>query len=119
VATDVFLRTTAEWAEAMARNPFRKEAKEDPSRLVVVALKEAPAPEQWDDLGRAIPGRERVRGIGRQAYAYYPDGQGRSKFTIALIEKRLGTRGTARNWNTVTKLAALADAIEKPDSGGP
>ena len=27
--------------------------------------------------------------------------------TVALIEKKLGTRGTGRNWNTVLKLAAL------------
>jgi len=38
----------------------------------------------------------------------YPDGIGRSRLTSAVIENKLGTRGTARNWNTVLKLAALA-----------
>jgi uncharacterized protein (DUF1697 family) len=33
---------------------------------------------------------------------------GQSKLTITLIERMLGTRGTARNWNTVMKLSALA-----------
>jgi uncharacterized protein (DUF1697 family) len=33
---------------------------------------------------------------------------GRSRLTNALIEKKLGTRATARNWNTVQKLGALA-----------
>ncbi len=33
---------------------------------------------------------------------------GRSKLTNVAIEKKLGTRGTARNWNTVRKLEALA-----------
>jgi uncharacterized protein (DUF1697 family) len=28
--------------------------------------------------------------------------------TNASIERKLGTQGTARNWNTVLKLAALA-----------
>jgi uncharacterized protein (DUF1697 family) len=28
---------------------------------------------------------------------------------IALLEKKLGIRGTARNWNTVLKIAALAE----------
>jgi uncharacterized protein (DUF1697 family) len=37
----------------------------------------------------------------------YPDGIGRSNLTGALIEKKLGTRGTARNWNTVLKLRNL------------
>jgi uncharacterized protein (DUF1697 family) len=48
-----------------------------------------------------------VRAKGRHAYIYYPDGVGRSKLTAALIEKHLGCRGTARNWNTVQKLAAI------------
>ena len=33
--------------------------------------------------------------------------EGRSRLTGALIEKKLATRGTARNWNTVLKLANL------------
>ena len=39
----------------------------------------------------------------------YPDGQGNSKLTNAVIERKLGTSGTARNWNTVLK---LADAVK-------
>lgn len=42
---------------------------------------------------------------GRTLYAVYPDGQGRSKLTTALIERTLQTRCTARNWNTVLKIA--------------
>ena len=61
-------------------------------------------------LQGAIVGREIVRGSGRQIYAYYPDGAGRSKLTPSAIEKALGTRATARNWNTVLKIAALAGA---------
>jgi uncharacterized protein (DUF1697 family) len=73
----------------------------------------------WEGLRASIPGRERVEGSGRYAYVVYPDGIGQSKFTTAWIEKRLGTRGTARNWNTVTKLAALATAAEDSDSAVP
>jgi len=51
-----------------------------------------------------------VHGDGQQAYIVYPDGIGRSRLTAALIERKLATRGTARNWNTVMKLAALAEA---------
>jgi len=32
------------------------------------------------------------------------------KLTISVIEKKLGSRGTGRNWNTVLKLGALAGA---------
>jgi uncharacterized protein (DUF1697 family) len=51
-----------------------------------------------------------VRAAGRQAYIVYPDGIGESKLTITVIEKKLGSRGTGRNWNTVLKLGALAGA---------
>ena len=45
---------------------------------------------------------------GREVYLRYPNGSGRSKLTNSLIEKRLGVRSTARNWNSVQQLAALA-----------
>jgi uncharacterized protein (DUF1697 family) len=41
-------------------------------------------------------------------YVVYPDGIGPSKLTGGVIDRALATRGTARNWNTVLKLAALA-----------
>jgi uncharacterized protein (DUF1697 family) len=59
-------------------------------------------------LRAAIVGREMVKAVGSALYLVYPDGVGRSKLTSALIEKKVGVVGTARNWNTVLKvLAAL------------
>ena len=105
-----FVRSAAEWARVIAANPFRDEAKTDPARLVGVVLKQAPAGAAVAALQKAIKGREVVRAKGREAFISYPDGQGRSKLTMALIERHLGTAGTARNWNTVLKLGALAAA---------
>jgi uncharacterized protein (DUF1697 family) len=48
-----------------------------------------------------------VRVVGRQAYITYPEGFARSRLTTALIDNKLGTRCTGRNWNTVLKIAAL------------
>jgi uncharacterized protein (DUF1697 family) len=42
-------------------------------------------------------------------YVHYPNGAGRSKFNGAYYDKRLGVPGTARNLNTVAKLADLAE----------
>ena len=61
-----------------------------------------------DALQAAITGRVRVRAKGKQASIVYPDGIGRSRITNALVERKLGSRGTGRNWNTVLKLDALA-----------
>jgi uncharacterized protein (DUF1697 family) len=106
--TAFLVRSADEWSDVVARNPFRAEAKRDPARLVVMFFKDAPAAAAVDALSAVITGPEVVRAGGRQLYITYPDGQGRSKLTGALIERKLGTTGTARNWNTVTKLAALA-----------
>jgi uncharacterized protein (DUF1697 family) len=106
--TDVMVRSAAEWASVVARNPFRNEGARDPARLVVVFLKSKPTADAFDALREAIVGPEILHGEGRQAYIVYPDGIGRSRLTAALIERKLATRGTARNWNTVMKLAALA-----------
>lgn len=108
--TDFFVRSAEEWKELVARNPFRKEAERDPGHLVVLFLKDAPPLEAVKALQAAIKGPEVVRAEGRQAYVVYPIGIGRSRLTHTLIEKKLGTRGTGRNWNTVLKLGALADA---------
>jgi uncharacterized protein (DUF1697 family) len=108
--TDIYVRTLAEIAAVLARNPFPKEAENDPGRLMVLFLRDAPEVKSFKTLQAAIKGPEAVRGDGRHAYIFFPDGQGRSKLTLAMIERHLGTSGTMRNWNTVSKLAALLKA---------
>jgi uncharacterized protein (DUF1697 family) len=105
--TDFFVRSAEEWTSLIARNPFPQEAKRDPGHLVVMFLKDAPAPAAVEALRAAITGPERVYAHGREAYLVYPDGIGRSRVTNSLLEKKLGTRATGRNWNTVLKLGAL------------
>ncbi|HEV3204383.1 MAG TPA: DUF1697 domain-containing protein, partial [Gemmataceae bacterium] len=91
----------------VARNPFPNEATSDPSHLVVTLLKTTPQTKDLKALQAAIRGPEVIRAKGKQLYAVYPAGIGRSKLTNTLIEQKLGSRGTGRNWNTVLKLAAL------------
>ena len=106
--TIFFVRTAKDLQITVARNPFPDAARDDPGHLVVMFLKDAPDASAVDALRDAIKGRETVQAISKQLYVVYPDGIGRSKLTIDLIERKLGTQGTGRNWNTVLKLAALA-----------
>jgi uncharacterized protein (DUF1697 family) len=107
VTTDYFVRSAKEWQAIIDANPFPKEAKGDPGHLLMMCLRDAPSAAAVTALQAAIKGRELVRAHGRHAYFVYPDGVGASKLSITMIEKALGTRGTARNWNTVLKLAEL------------
>src|SRR5437899_6114356 len=107
LAVDFFVRTADEWDALVKRNPFRAEAARDPGHLLAMCFKTAPEPAAVKQLKAAISGREAIRVDGRHAYMVYPDGVGRSRLTHTLIERRLGTRGTGRNWNTVLKLGEL------------
>ena len=102
------VRSADEWADVIARNPFPNEAKHDPGHLIVMFLKSTPAASAVEALRAAVTGPEVIHAGARHLYITYPDGMGRSKLTGTSIEKKLGTIGTARNWNTVLKLAALA-----------
>jgi uncharacterized protein (DUF1697 family) len=109
-AVDWIVRTAQEWEEVIDANPLRKEAARDPSRFLVHFLKSAPSAARLKALESAIPGREIVRARGAHLYLVYPDGIGKSKLDIALITRKLGCTGTARNWNTVLALRELAAA---------
>ena len=102
--TTFLVRDRREWGEAIAANPFPQAARDDPGHLVLMALTQAPAAEAVKALKSAVKGPEVVAAGTRHLYITYPDGMGQSKLTIGLIEKMLGSRGTARNWNTVLKL---------------
>ncbi len=107
VTTEFFVRSAREWASIVAANPFPERARSDPGHLLLVAFKDAVTEASVVRLREAISGRELVEASGRHAYVVYPDGVGRSRLTMALIERTLATRGTARNWSTVLKLLAL------------
>lgn len=109
VSADYIIRSALEWAKIVARNPFPKEAKDDPSHLLVMFLKSAPPATSVNSLQAAIKGPESIRCDGRHLYVVYPAGIGRSKLSGTLIEQTLDSRGTARNWNTVLKLLALCE----------
>lgn len=107
--TDFFVRTAAEWRAIIDHNPFRTEAKGDPGRTLVLCLKSAPTASRLTALRAKIVGRETVDLRGRELYAVYPDGVGRSRLTIGVIDKALGTRATGRNWNTALRIAAALE----------
>jgi uncharacterized protein (DUF1697 family) len=107
IQPDVMVRTARQLKAVIVRNPFSKEAKSDPARLHVHFLKTSTDAAAVASLSGAIKGREIVKGTGGEVFIYFPDGAGNSKLTNAVIERHLGARGTARNWNTVTKLAEM------------
>ena len=105
--TDFFVRSAKEWKDIVAHNPFRERAASDPAHLVVMFVKSAPSAQAVAALQAATTGPELIRARGKQVYIVYPDGIGRSRLTNSVLQTKLGTRGTARNWNTIRKLREL------------
>src|SRR5882724_11143354 len=111
---DVILRTAAELQEVVERNPFAKRNGIEPGKLLVNFLAADPGKDAREK-GLAIKiGPEEMHLIGREAYIYFPNGQGRSKLPWAAIERALGTSGTGRNWNSVTKMLEMAEKMVAP-----
>jgi len=103
------VRTRAELAAVVDRNPLAKIAT-DPKRYQVTFLESPLAADVVRKLEAAATDGERVKRVGREVYAWHPDGVGRSKLAVLLAGKGLGVIATARNWRTVTKMLELADA---------
>lgn len=108
---DVILRTLPEMREIVARNPFPAEAKNDPGHLLVQFLAGAADKAGKAKLEALAQADEKFVIGEREVYLHYPNGVGPSKLGGPAMDKALGSRGTARNWNTILKLLALAETI--------
>jgi len=105
--SEVIIRTPAELQEIFKGNPFHESPEKESKFLVVMFLSAAPELEAYEALLAGYTGPEEIRLAERELYIYYSEGQGRSKLTNVYIEKKLKVMGTARNWNTVTKLLEM------------
>jgi uncharacterized protein (DUF1697 family) len=104
----VLVRTAQELARVVAANPL-PEAVAEPSRLLVTFLSAPLASELLRELDPGDFEPDRF-GVGeREVYVWCPEGVRAITLSYAFWEKRFGVVATARNWNTVTRLAALAE----------
>jgi uncharacterized protein (DUF1697 family) len=104
-AVPVVVRTGKELAAVVAGDPFATVAT-DPARYLVTFMAEPPEPAAVDALPPADGGEYLVR--GRELYLWLPDGIQNTPLASWKWDRLLGRPGTARNWNTVVRLAELA-----------
>lgn len=102
---DCVFRTAAELRAVVEADPFG-DIVTDPARYVVSFLD---VPGKWPDVDVTEYEPERVHLAEREAYFWLPEGQMKSKI-LAAFPARKGEVATVRNWNTVTKLLAMAEA---------
>jgi uncharacterized protein (DUF1697 family) len=105
----VVVRTRDELAEVVARNPLGDVAV-NPKRYQVSFMEAEPDPDAVAKAASLAVEPERLVIVGREAYAWHPEGVARSKLWNAIAAQGgLGTKATARNWTTVTTVLAMAD----------
>jgi uncharacterized protein (DUF1697 family) len=113
---DVIVRTASELRDVVAKNPFGKRRGINPGKLLVTFLADDPSAEARDRVLKIKTEPEELRIDGREVYIYFPKGMGRTKLPWPTIAKMLGTSGTGRNWNSVTKLLEIAEKLESVET---
>ncbi|MGW5669775.1 DUF1697 domain-containing protein [Micromonospora sp. NPDC003776] len=104
----VLVRSDAELAAVADASPYAAK-QDDPTRTLVAFLSARPTAAKVKEL--TVPAGENVEYevVGREIHLHFPDGgYGRSKFTNAYLEKKLGLVATTRNWKSVLALRDLA-----------
>jgi uncharacterized protein (DUF1697 family) len=105
----VIVRTEAQLASVLEGNPFARPDADPGRQLHVGFLLTPPAGERVAALeARCVP-PEAVHVTASEVYLWCPDGIGRSKLA-PVLERTLQATITARNWRTVTALAAMLSA---------
>ncbi len=105
IDSEVFVRTSAQMAAVVKANPFADAARDRPSFLVVTFFRNDVPSAPLDRIAKTYDGPETLVASGRELFIDFPNGQGRSQLGPAMAKAGFPEHGTARNWNTVCKIA--------------
>jgi uncharacterized protein (DUF1697 family) len=105
----VIVRSRAEWAKYPGLNPFPEAARDAPAKLHLLLSKLPPASGAAEAIEARAKAGEQVRLVGDALWLHYPEGAGASKLTPSLIDRAIGSPGTARNYNSVIKLLEMLE----------
>ncbi|WP_304158084.1 DUF1697 domain-containing protein [Mesonia mobilis] len=101
----VIIRTSEEIEKVIAQNPFPEA--EDFKQLHLIFLKEKPLETSIKYFEELEFPSEEFKIEAQHLYVNYTDGVRNSKLSTTLIEKKLNTKATARNWKTLLKIESL------------
>ena len=104
---EVLVRTHEELAGVVRRDPLGEVAV-NPKRYQVSFLSAEPDAEAVRKMAAVTVPPEQFVVIGREAYAWHPEGVARSRLWARLAGPGFGVTATARNWTTVRNLLAMS-----------
>ncbi len=100
----VVVRDAAALARVVAENPFVEVT--DPKLVHVMFFDRKPSRSAVAAFEPPITRGEVVELRADLLYLHHPQGSARSKISVALVDRQLGIRSTARNWRTTLELHA-------------
>lgn len=103
------VRTSEQWSDLIAANPFPAEAAAHPAKVLAMVMKDGIKPGALEACRALAEDGEAVEAVNGVLYFWFPNGQGQSGIFKKATPRMLGM-GTGRNWNTVLKLAEMAGA---------
>lgn len=105
----IFTPTLEEWERVISNNPFSRAAESAPTTVHAALLEKAPKAENVERVRACAVDGEDLRIVDGVAYLHTPHGFGRCKMA-EKFDAWIGVTNTARNWNTVLKVAELGRA---------
>lgn len=114
-ATEMVVKTADQWRTLLAANPFMKESAVEPRRVLAWAMRDPLPDAGLEQLRRRAGPDERVERTAEGDFYCWFGGEdiNASKVPAGFGLKSLGAVGTNRNWNTVTKITAVLDELER------
>lgn len=103
------IRTPDEIRKIISDNPFPENKNYDQSKAAVIFLQEGLDDKGPEKLKGIDYPPDKFEVIGREIYIYCPNGFGRTKLYTNFFEGKLKVKGTARNWNTINTVLAIAE----------
>ena len=104
----VLVRSAAEMAEVVERNPFGEIEDFAPEKLHVTFMAEEPQPDKLEAIKAFTFEPEKYTILGKEIYVYCQNGYGNTKLENLFFEKKLKVTCTTRNWRTVNELVKIS-----------
>ena len=111
---DVVTRTSTQWAAHIAANPFPQATQQDPSHVMLLVSKQPPREEAIAALSARAAHGEAIAACADALVIHYPQGVAGSRLSPSLMDRRVGSPATGRNWRTVLTLQRMLDAEPAP-----
>ncbi|MES0090832.1 DUF1697 domain-containing protein [Mesorhizobium sp. M0030] len=104
----IIVRTAEDWLKLAAGNPFPADSAEAGDQVAVRVMREPASADGVAALQAYAAEDERVASVDGDIWVVFSRQRPSSRLLAAMNHKRMGI-GTARNWNTVRRLAEMVE----------